>query len=100
MSSGLDVTAVGRSESLAGSIDLAGPSEFTVDLTTFVSDQNRRDNRVRDIFADDPIARFTTSELTLPEDYTEGLGQGEKLNPQSLYEDQLIRRLERGDGLW
>ncbi|NND03428.1 MAG: hypothetical protein HKN91_11630 [Acidimicrobiia bacterium] len=72
VSTGLDVTAVGRSESLAGTINLAGPSEFTVDLTTFVSDQDRRDSRVRRLFEDDPIATFNTTELTLPEDYTEG----------------------------
>ncbi len=72
ISSGLDVVAVGRSESLAGTIDLAGPTEFTVDLTTFVSDQDRRDSRVRRIFQDDPIATFATSQLTLPEDYIEG----------------------------
>lgn len=72
VASGLDVTAVGRSESLAGSIDLAGPAEFTVDLTTFVSDQDRRDSRVRRLFQDNPIATFTTDELTLPESYTEG----------------------------
>lgn len=70
--SGLDVIAVGRSESLTGSIDLSGPSSFSIDLTTFVSDQDRRDQRVRELFADDPIATFTTTELTIPEAYVEG----------------------------
>lgn len=32
---------------------------------------------------------------TAPEDYAEGIGRGETLEPQSLYEDQLRRRLER-----
>ena len=31
---------------------------------------------------------------TAPEDWTEGLGEGDTLRPQSLYEDQLRRRLE------
>ena len=72
ISSGLDVIAVGRSESLSGTIDMAGSTEFEVDLTTFVSDQDRRDSRVRRIFQNDPIATFATSELTLPDDYVEG----------------------------
>ena len=71
-STGLNVTAVGRSESLEGTVDLAGSSQFTVDLTTFVSDQDRRDNRVRQQFSADPIATFTTSDLQLPDSYTEG----------------------------
>lgn len=72
LSSGLSVTAVGRSENLEGTIDLQGPSRFSVDLTTFVSDQERRDSRVRNIFAANPLATFTTTELTLPDTYTEG----------------------------
>lgn len=72
LSTGLDVTAVGRSEGLQGNVDLAGSSTFTVDLTTFVSDQERRDSRVRSLFAADPIATFTTSSLVLPESYVEG----------------------------
>ncbi len=69
---GLDATAVGRSENLTDTIDLRGTSEIRVDLTTFVSDQERRDTRVRSIFAADPVATFTTSDLTLPPAYTEG----------------------------
>jgi len=71
-SNGLNATAVGRSESLQGTVELTGISQFTVDLTTFVSDQDRRDNRVRQQFAADPIATFTTTELQLPDFYTEG----------------------------
>lgn len=37
---------------------------------------------------------------TLPSDWTEGLGEAATLEPPSLYEDQLRRRLERGEGLW
>ncbi|MCP3975604.1 MAG: YceI family protein [bacterium] len=69
---GLEVTAVGRSEDLSGRVVIDGLSEFTVDLTTFVSDQTRRDNIVHGIFEADPIAIFTTTELVLPALYTEG----------------------------
>ena len=34
-----------------------------------------------------------TGEWIEPEDWTEGLGQGDKLFPQSLYESQLDKRL-------
>jgi hypothetical protein len=37
---------------------------------------------------------------TAPEDYTEGIGEAETLSPQSLYDDQLQRRLARGESLW
>ncbi len=40
------------------------------------------------------------SEGTAPEDYTEGLDEGADLVPASLYEDQLEKRLARGEGLW
>ncbi len=40
------------------------------------------------------------SEGTAPEDYTEGLDEGDELNPPSLYEDQLRLRLARGEALW
>lgn len=71
-SGGLEATAVGRSEQLSGRVVFDGESEFTVDLTTFVSDQDRRDSRVRSLFASAPIARFATTGLDLPTSYTEG----------------------------
>lgn len=37
---------------------------------------------------------------TAPEDYTEGIGEGATLDPPSLYEDQIARRLARGEALW
>lgn len=52
------------------------------------------------------VSVFTTvydvldSAGTAPEDYTEGLDEGAELVPQSLYEDQLVQRLARGEGLW
>ncbi len=68
----IEAVGVGRSEQLSGTLDLTGTSEISVDLTTFVSDQSRRDRRVNGLFAADPIATFRTSELTLPATYTEG----------------------------
>jgi len=38
---------------------------------------------------------FGQAQGTEPEDYREGINQGEWLRPASLYEDQLVRRLER-----
>jgi hypothetical protein len=49
---------------------------------------------------DTTVLGILDSAGTAPEDYTEGVGDGATLNPQSLYEDQLIRRLDRGEGLW
>ena len=37
---------------------------------------------------------------TEPEDWSEGIGDGATLEPASLYEDQLARRLARGEALW
>lgn len=63
---GLDTVAVGRSETLTGTIVPGGEFEFTLDLTTFVSDQERRDGRVASLFSDDPIAAFSGSSFDLP----------------------------------
>ena len=68
----VEAIGVGRSERLEGTVALDGVSEISVDLTTFVSDQSRRDNRVNRQFAADPIATFTTSEMVLPATYVEG----------------------------
>ncbi len=64
---GLSARAVGRSDELVGTIIVGKGFEFTIDLTTFQSDQPRRDSFVRDLFASDPIARFTASEFQLPD---------------------------------
>jgi len=68
----VEAIGVGRSEDLNGTVNLEGTSEISVDLTTFVSDQSRRDNRVNRQFAADPVATFATSELTLPATYAPG----------------------------
>lgn len=53
-----------------------------------------------DVAVDTTVYDVLDSAGTAPEDYTEGIDVGETLNPQSLYEDQLAKRLARGEGLW
>lgn len=65
---GLAVDAVGRSESLTGSVSTDGSFQFTLDLTTFESDQSRRDGRVSSMFADDPDAVFTSDSFAWPDE--------------------------------
>ena len=64
---GLAIDAVGRSESLSGSVSTDGSFEFTLDLTTFESDQSRRDSRVSSLFAADPNAVFTSDSFVWPD---------------------------------
>jgi hypothetical protein len=64
---GLEVEAVGRSEALTGSVSTDGSFTFELDLTTFVSDQSRRDGRVSSMFSADPIAVFTSADFAWPE---------------------------------
>ena len=53
-----------------------------------------------DVIVETTVYDILDSAGTAPEDYTEGLDAGETLNPQSLYDDQLARRLARGEGRW
>jgi polyisoprenoid-binding protein YceI len=64
---GLEVDAVGRSETLTGSVSTDGAFEFELDLTTFVSDQPRRDGRVSSLFNADPIAVFASNDFVWPD---------------------------------
>lgn len=64
---GLAVVAVGRSDELTGTITPGGGFEFEIDLTTFTSDQPRRDAFVRDMFASAPIATFSSDTFDLPD---------------------------------
>ncbi|MGB5168498.1 MAG: YceI family protein [Acidimicrobiia bacterium] len=64
---GLQVDAVGISEMLTGSISTDGSFEFELDLTTFVSDQSRRDSRVAEIFSADPLAVFVSNDFMWPD---------------------------------
>lgn len=65
---GLDTVAVGRSESLTGTITPGAGFAFEIDLTTFMSDQPNRDRFVRNLFSGDPIATFVASSFELPDE--------------------------------
>lgn len=77
---GFDTTANGRSAAVSGSMLAAGTTissgEFTVDMSTFSSDEGRRDaqfnGRVMDV-AEFPEAKFT---LTAPIDFGSIPGEG------------------------
>jgi len=67
--------AVGRTSQLSGEVRLdGGPSEVSVDLSTLQSDQDRRDNYIREnIFQTEPIAVFAVDGLgDLPSEYVPG----------------------------
>jgi polyisoprenoid-binding protein YceI len=67
--------AQGSTSLTSGTVYLDGqPSTFTFDASTFTSDQDRRDNYIRqNIFGTDPIVTFEVNELSgLPESYTSG----------------------------
>jgi hypothetical protein len=64
---GLQVDAVGISETLTGSVSTDGSFEFELDLTTFVSDQSRRDSRVVQMFSTDPLAVFSSDDFVWPD---------------------------------
>jgi polyisoprenoid-binding protein YceI len=72
LSNNVDVVAVGRTDTLNGSINLDGISEITIDLTTFRSDQSRRDRNVARLFASNPNAVFTSSGFEVPADVVIG----------------------------
>ena len=69
---GLDTVTVGRTETLAGTVVPGGTFEFTIDLTTFATDQDLRDRRVASLFAPDPIATFIGDSFPLPDTVTVG----------------------------
>jgi polyisoprenoid-binding protein YceI len=64
---GLDAVAVGRSDELTGTISPQAGASFEIDLTSFTSDQPRRDEFVRRLFGSDPIATFTSESFEVPE---------------------------------
>jgi polyisoprenoid-binding protein YceI len=68
--------AQGSAGLTSGTVYLDGqPSTFEFDASTFTSDQDRRDNYIRqNIFGTDPLVTFVVDDLTgLPESYTSGL---------------------------
>jgi polyisoprenoid-binding protein YceI len=64
---GFKTTANGRTQSITGSITIAGSKatagSWTVDMTTFHSDESRRDGQFNGRIMD--VAKFTTSTFTL-----------------------------------
>ena len=66
--------AQGKTGTVSGAVHLDGqPSTISFDASTFVSDQDRRDNAVRQIFSSDPTVTFVVNSLSgLPASYTVG----------------------------
>jgi polyisoprenoid-binding protein YceI len=66
--------AVGSTTEVQGEITLDGASNISVDLSTLTSEQDRRDDYIRDnLFQTEPNATFVVDNLTgLPDSYTEG----------------------------
>jgi len=70
--------AVGRTSQVGGTIFLDGrPSTITIDVSTFQSDQSRRDNFIRTMrggpqLGQYPQAQLTVESLDLPAEYREG----------------------------
>lgn len=67
--------AQGATSNVTGEVHLDGQqSTFTFDASTFTSDQDRRDNYIRDrIFNTDPTVTFVVDDLSgLPESYPSG----------------------------
>ena len=63
---GLSTQGVGESNGVTGTIVPGGEFTFTLDMLSFVSDQSRRDSRVRGWFAEFPEATFTSENFSLP----------------------------------
>jgi len=65
--------AIGSTSSITGDVHLDGSSTISVDLSTLASDQDRRDNYIRqNLFSTDPVATFTVDSITLPDSYAPG----------------------------
>ena len=73
---GFDTTANGRTKSITGSMALAGTTisdgQFTVDMTTFKSDESRRDDQFNGRIMD--VAKYPTATfvLTAPIEFGHG----------------------------
>jgi len=63
---GLSSQGVGSTESVNGSAAPGGGFSFEIDLTSFTSDQSRRDDKVREWFTANPIGRFASDSFDLP----------------------------------
>jgi hypothetical protein len=63
---GLSSEGVGASDSVVGTFVPNGEFSFVLDLQSFVSDQSRRDGRVRGWFDDFPLGTFEGDSFELP----------------------------------
>lgn len=77
--------AVGSTSGLSGEITLDGrPSTLSLDVTSFRSDQSRRDQAVKRIFADDPTVNLVVESFGgLPADYQDGTDVERQLTAQT-----------------
>ena len=63
---GLSTQGVGSTEMVSGTVAPGGVFTFDIDLSTFTSDQSRRDAKVSDWFAGAPIGTFSSDAFDLP----------------------------------
>jgi len=69
---GISTVGVGETNEVTGGFSPGGEFTFTIDLQSFVSDQSRRDSRVRQWFAEFPTGTFSGSDFDLPSAATVG----------------------------
>ncbi|MEN8238767.1 MAG: YceI family protein [Actinomycetota bacterium] len=69
---GLSAQGVGSTETVSGSVAPENAFTFDIDLLSFTSDQGRRDNKVREWFADFPVGTFSSDTFDLPESASVG----------------------------
>jgi polyisoprenoid-binding protein YceI len=69
---GLSAVGVGSTDALTGSVVPGESFGFVIDLQSFTSDQERRDSKVREWFADHPLGSFSGAEFPLPDDAVVG----------------------------
>jgi len=63
---GLSSQGVGATDAVTGQVTTGGEFTFELDLQSFESDQSRRDGKVREWFANDPVGTFTGTSFTVP----------------------------------
>ena len=64
---GLSTQGVGSTETVSGTVAPGGIFTFDIDLSTFTSDQGRRDSKVQGWFDEFPIGTFSSDSFDLPE---------------------------------
>jgi len=64
---GLSTQGVGSTETVSGTVAPGGSFTFDIDLSTFTSDQSRRDAKVSDWFASAPVGTFSSTAFDLPD---------------------------------